>query len=270
MRFWQNNSDKHIQPDHAKYKFSINCTSITAWLWENGLFSLIGLVLILGIKYIYRSADCNRLRWILTPTAFWAGILSGISFTWQPDIGYWNHSVQFIIASTCSGLQFMLVTAATLIFSFIHRKPTGKKKLLWIGKSFLLAYLYTIFINGIRIVLSIYLPVLLSFLPWNVGWINPEQLHTIIGIAVYFTALFAGYQAADRGMRWISPVFWYVFLVLGIPFLNHAYQRHGKKFTEYAAQVLLVCGIILGIWAAGTAVKAGWKKFGQTKNKSLP
>ena len=118
--------------------------------------------------------------------------------------------------------------------------------------------------------LSIYLPALLSFLPWNFNWLSPEQLHTVIGIAVYFTALFAGYQAADTGMRWISPVFWYFFLILGIPLLNHSYKRHGKRFAEYAVQIFIVCGIILGIWAIGTAIKTGWKKNQETKNKSLP
>lgn len=270
MRFPQSNSDELQQSDSRKSSLSVNFTSIAAWFWKNGVFSFIGLALVLGIKYIYRSADCSRLRWLLAPTAFWAGMLSGISFTWQPDIGYWNHSVRFIIASSCSGLQFMLVTAATLIFSFIHEQPAKKKKLLWIGKSFCLAYLYTIFINGIRIVLSIWLLPLLSFLPWKLGRITPEKFHTGIGIFVYFTALFAGYQAVNTRKKWISPVFWYFFLVLGVPFLNRSYQRHGNKFTEYAAQILSICGIILGIWAAGVIIKAGWKKIQQAKNKSLP
>lgn len=88
-------------------------------LAENGKFYLASVVLLLGIKYFYATADSDQLLWILAPTAWWIGILSGIPFEYVSPIGFINHSFQFILAPSCSGVRFMIICAAMLIFSFI-------------------------------------------------------------------------------------------------------------------------------------------------------
>jgi hypothetical protein len=46
---------------------------------------------------------------------------------------------------------------------------------------------------------------------------------------------------------WV-PVFWYFFVVLGIPFLNRAYERRPEAFTEYAIMLGIVCTGVLAVY----------------------
>lgn len=284
-----------------------------------GIFYLAGFAVVLGIKLFYSNAGSDELLWILAPTAWWARALSGIAFEYQPHVGYVSHACRFVIASSCSGVQFMTVSFATLIFSYVHRMKTAKKGLCWLALCLVNSYLITVFVNGIRIVISIYLPMAAS-VHGLAGRLGPERLHTVIGIAIYFTSLFIIYQIAGwlsgkigaweckgcglpeavRGedacsfdgpalhgkvISWNSnaygwrglhgkvnsgaprntsplgrralrgrvykcapPIFWYFFIVLGIPFMNGAFQNNPKSFVEYAALMTVVCFAIVSVY----------------------
>lgn len=252
-----------------------------ALLRKNGIFYLTGLLFILGVKLFYSKAAVPGLTWILAPTSLWVRILSGIPFAYDPGSGYVSHSFRFIIAPSCSGVQFMLIAVATLLYSFVHRMPTRKKGICWTIFSFLFSYLYTILVNGLRIVLSIYLPLSLPQNMWNGGWMTAERLHTLTGAVVYFTALFILYRAAgslviliagkpeeissETGRtqpllqpparfpasilvtlrKFLPPAFWYFAIALGIPFLNRAYAGNERNFTEYALTLGTVCLILI-------------------------
>lgn len=274
-------------------------------------FYLAGAAFLLGMKYYYSRMDCGSLSWILSPTAWWVSALSGISFIKVPQAGYVSHSYRFIIAASCSGVRFLMISAAALVFSYIHRMRTMKGKLGWMALSALSSYLLTIFVNGFRILFSIFIPIYLGMTgsgtpgtvtagtagagmagsgtagpgtagsgmahAWSI-WLTPERLHTIIGAAVYFTALFAICQLGEYASRrcssvsgtsrcrnspgtsrcrnsrprsgispmkalggWAVPSFWYFSLVLGIPFLNRAYRNSPGTFTDYALLLTAVC-----------------------------
>ncbi len=222
-------------------------------------FYLIGFVIVLGMKFFYSRADSNDLEWILAPTAWWVRILGGIPFENEPEIGYVNHAFRFIIAPSCSGVQFMLITAATLIFSFVQQMKTLRKGFCWIATSLGLSYLLTVFVNGIRITTAIYLPICLEKSGVLNGWLTPERLHTLIGIVIYFTSLcviylmtgfifrklgqggFPSPAKPHRGIigKYVPPLFWYFFIAVGLPFLNQAFRGNGEKFGEYT---LLITG----------------------------
>ncbi len=165
---------------------------------KKGICYLFCLALTVGLKYHYHVADSAHLLWILAPTAWWVRILSGITFEYQPAAGYVNHALRFIIAPSCSGVQFLILSIAALTFSFLHRMKDKKKCSLWILSSVCTSYLVTILVNGFRIILSIYLPPLFRQMGWFSERLTPERLHSIIGITVYFTALFFLYQLAER------------------------------------------------------------------------
>ena len=248
---------------------------IKSLLRKYWLCYLLALLSVSIIKYRYSSVDVELLGWILRPTAWWAGILTGDDFPWQSGIGYVSHSYQFVIANTCSGIQFMMIVIAALVFGFVHEMGTTGKGLFWTAGSVAFSYGFTIFVNGVRIACAIFLPrrlppgLLDSFLG---GWLTPDRLHTVIGIVVYFASLLFIYEtagavlqsagmadhqavesnAADSGKPqkagiWV-PVFWYFFVVLGIPFLNRAYERRPEAFTEYAGMLGIVCPLVLGVY----------------------
>lgn len=234
---------------------------------DNWIFYLTGLCFILGSKYLYSRAGADELQCFLAPTARWVELLSGQPFERMAGIGYVNHHLRFIIAPSCSGMQFMLIAFATLLYSFIHRVKTTKRQICWMGLSFAVSYFYTIFINGIRIVLSIYL----KDADIYGDWLTQDRLHTMLGIAIYFTSLLILYRIVEyfwgklsclnlihplaficpakkryAGIsKYILPAFWYFFITLGIPFLNGAYKNSDGKFAEYAAVVIFMCMAIV-------------------------
>ncbi len=256
---------------------------------------IIGLIIILGIKYIYSKASCEELDFILAPTARWVTLISGIDFTKQIDVGYINHSLRFIIAPSCSGVQFMLITFATLFFPFLHRMKSVKGGICWLAGSFVFSYPFTIFINGLRIVLAIYLPVYFDKWSISASWLTPERLHTIIGTVVYIVSLLAVYPLAGLVLkseentssdmsdqfpsklsgkylgklpgkmvcRFVPPMLCYFTIVLVIPLLHNARQNDFKKFMEYAILITSVCFAILLVSFIAYAVQEHLRKRGR-------
>ena len=265
-------------------------------LCQNFIFYLMGILVVLGAKYYYSQADCDSLLWILAPTTHWVELLSGIPFTYISGTGYVNHSLRLLIAPACSGVRFMIITFATLVFSFVHSIaslqgfPASKaslrivKGLGWIAVSIFFSWIFTVFVNGLRIITAIYLPQYLDRAGLMGGLLTPDRLHTMIGVVVYFIALLtiyrlvgylismltgisgqpektdlaeqsqdtcssqgaAGSQEVGKQQcprtfvrKCMSPIFWYFFMTLGLPFLNRAYLKSPAEFTELA--ILIVC-----------------------------
>lgn len=231
-----------------------------------GLCYLMGALGALWLKAYYSGARSEELLWILAPTIGWVRMLSGMIFEYLPGTGYVSHLHHLVIAPSCSGVQFLLIVFLTLVFSFSHRMGTARKGMIWTFYAAVLAYLYTILVNGIRITLSVYVPEWLQKINIFIEGSIQEPFHTILGIMVYFVFLLSGYWLADRATEkiskllfveqkrtkthygFLSPVFWYLFMVLGVPFLNGAYVKNHNGFIKYAYLVLGVCALILGIW----------------------
>lgn len=229
-----------------------NRRKLHTFIKSNWVFYLTGFLLLLGMKYFYSRTNVNSLTWLLAPTARWVQALSGIPFHFVSYEGYVNHTYQFVIARSCCGMQFMIITIATLLFPFIPQMDTKRKKIRWTISILPASYLLTILVNIIRILLSIYLPVIMQK-SLTGSFLTPARLHTLIGTFVYFTSLFLIYQLTVLLTRrslhsFLPPVFFYLALVLGIPFLNKAWQNGQKQFTEYALLVVLVCLAVLFIY----------------------
>lgn len=228
---------------------------------------------VLGMKHFYSRAGSEALGWVLSPTARWVTALSGISFEQVRGVGYVSDQFRFIIAASCSGVQFMMIAFAMLVFSYLHRMGTVKMGFAWLTLSAVLSYLFTVFVNGIRILLSIELPVYIGRAVSG-SWLTPERLHSVIGITVYFTSLTLLYHAAGSVIgKWLSPsaepgtgplaaiirryrspVFWYFAIVLGLPFMNRAYRDDGGRFGDYALLLTASCLFLLCLFCLGAAI----------------
>lgn len=238
----------------------MNIPKIKTIIKENFIFYLIAFLVAFGMKYFYSKSDSSDLTWILTPTVWWVRILSGIPFVYDPFEGYVSHTYHFVIAPSCSGVQFMIISLATLIFSYVHHMDTRRKKFLFTVLSLAASYLVTIAVNTIRIVLSIYLPLYLEQKSLSGGLLTPSRLHTLIGTSVYFTSLLLLYHIAglitkQSFFRCLPPIFFYFAIILGIPFLNSAYRNTPAQFTEYAMLITYVCLIILALFCLGAVLK---------------
>lgn len=223
---------------------------------KNGIIYLLAVLAVLAIKIFYRTADSEALSWILAPTTWWVQVLSGISFEKMAHVGYVSHEYQFIIAPSCSGVRFLLIAFVMMIGSFTHRMESWGKKISWLGFSALFSYVSTIFVNGIRITVSIYLPLMLGkdILP---EWLTAERLHTMIGTVLYFSMLIGIYclvqgicnrvgMSTDTDEKritkhFVMPVFWYFMMALGVPFLGRLYRNDWNGFWQYALLVTGIC-----------------------------
>ncbi len=228
-----------------------NRQKLHTFIKNNWFFYLTGFLLLLGMKYFYSRTNVNHLTWLLAPTARWVQALSGIPFHFVPYEGYVNHTYQFVIARSCCGMQFMIITIATLLFPFIPQMDTTQKKIRWMISILPASYVLTILVNIIRILLSIYLPVIMQK-SLSGSFLTPARLHTLIGTFVYFTSLFLIYHLAGLLSRRsfpkiLPPVFFYLALVLGVPLLNRNWQNGEKQFAEYAFLVISVCFAVLFI-----------------------
>lgn len=251
---------------------------------QNLVFYMTGAFLILGLKCYYRGAGCDSLRWILGPTARWVQLLSRIPFTYMPGTGYVNHSLRLLIAPSCSGVRFMIILFATLVFSFTPVIASSKtdggsgplrlpcrtfrmpdtvrpwaRGFCWIAACGILSWLLTVFVNGLRIIAAIYLPPYLEAAGLMDGALTQDRLHTLIGVVIYFIALLTVYRLIGRLVqrrperaflpallrKCAPPVFWYFAFTLGLPLLNRAGRGNAAEFTEFAALVLGCCAAIL-------------------------
>lgn len=223
------------------------------------------ILAVLAVKVYYRTADSEQLFWILAPTTKWVQILSGISFEKITQVGYVSHEYRFIIAPSCSGVRFLLIAFVMIVFTFVPIVDSMRKKVCWLGFSTIFSYIATIFVNGIRITVSIYLPLALAGKKVLPAWITAEQLHTMIGTAVYFSMLFVIYYLAGKlckqffmGIetvqkttigRFFIPVFWYFAMVLGIPAIGRLYRGDWSGFWQYTLLVTGICMlIVLFLW----------------------
>ena len=244
---------------------------------KNIIFYGIASFMVLALKLYGDRAGSEELLWILKPTAWWTSILSGCSFTYQQGAGYVNHSLRFLIAPACAGLRFWMIAALMLSCSFLHRIKGGKGKLGYVLLCFPASCLATVFVNGIRIALSIALPRLLQNTWRGRGLLTGNQLHTSIGALVYFLSLLALYRMGDRislkigGAQEIQkkrtlwsralPVLWYLGPVIGLPFLSRMAYGDFENFAGYEVPVLAVCA---GCLIALTALTLGGKVLAHT------
>jgi len=236
---------------------------------QTGLLCILMLVIALGLKYHYSRAGSEDLLWVLSPTAGLVEYLSSVRFEKVGNTGYVNHERHVIISPSCSGINFMIIVFCMTSFSGIKALGRSRLKNLWLGLSFLTAYILTIGVNAFRIIVSIHF----YEARWFQSWGTAEMVHRIEGVFIYFTCLTFFYPMIGKIIRWIQhktekkelcfdsskgffktayitfiPVLWYWCLTIGVPLLNRAYQKGGQQFVEHSLAVLSVCSLVFVIF----------------------
>ncbi len=234
---------------------------LTPVLKKNLIYYSLTCIAVLILNLLYRSGDASLLTWILAPTARWAGILGGIPFEPLPGKGYVNEALRFLIAPSCSGIRFLQIVLLMLVFSHTHRICEKRRKLLWLPFCFGFSYLSTVLINGLRIVVAIYLPAILESAGFSFRLLTPGRLHLLIGVVLYFSFLLLLQPAAaalsarlffekfvealPRPASFTAPLFWYFFMALGLPFIKRLATGTLEGFHSYALPILAACAAIL-------------------------
>lgn len=229
-------------------------------------YYLTGTVILLTMKLFAKSADADALRFLLAPVSFGVSLISGVPFLWEPHTGYVSHDLRFLIAASCSGFNFMLITIGMLFFSFLHRISVHKYcGMLWLLLCMIFSYTYTILTNIVRILIAIYLPLYVEKQSLIPALFSPNTLHMLIGTIVYSSSLFILYSLVDKGIsrlfrrrpNWQSnynfalpkspakiPLCWYVGIVWGLPFVSRILHWEFAGFGRYTMIVFGSCLII--------------------------
>lgn len=213
---------------------------------------LVVLMIAGGLKAHYSTASVNELRWVLAPTSCFVEFVTGETFEFEAYAGYMNADNSYLIAASCSGVNF-LITA----FLMLALLRLWKREASWamIPAIFAIAYLTTIVANTVRIAVAIRL----HRMSPDMIWVNPEQLHRLEGIFIYFgflLFLFVLAESIDTQpqsrikdpffllRRSFVPLLIYWSVTLGIPIANGAYLQ-GKSFGEHSVFVLLTPLILI-------------------------
>lgn len=231
---------------------------------------LIKLTLIvataLALKYHYSTASVNDLRWVLAPTAFAVEFVTGIEFSFESHAGYISEDNSFLIATSCSGLNFLITAFLVLTLARVWRETNVS---LWLVPfALLISYLATIVANTVRIVVALYL----HDLDYPVLGMDFEELHRIEGILVYFGFLLVLFPigeylsaglSATIGSRSKYLLGVYYGITLGVPLLRGAYRE--DNFWWHSMVVVLIPLILILPFAALNAVTAR-----RSSNEQLP
>jgi exosortase K len=184
------------------------------------------------------------LRWILAPTTAFVELISGASFEFESHAGYISRERGFLIANSCSGVNFLITAFLMLSMSKLLRDRSKNVGWGFIPTTAAIAYLATLVANTARISMALRL----RRLPADAGWLSPDQLHRFGGVFVYFGFLLLLYlvsekmsskKTSDLFRESLFPLLVYYATMLGIPLANGAY-RQGQEFWEHSLFVLLI------------------------------
>lgn len=200
-------------------------------------------VCVLAAKHFYSTANADQLRWILAPTTAIVESLSGQHFYFESRVGYMDESHRFLIATSCSGVNFLIASFVMLSVNWIQRDRFQNFRWLLFPCAVGLAFVGTICANATRILLALKL----QEAGVQAGWMDPSRVHRLEGILVYFGFLllifFIGEMLAEtkRNVSWrmlVFPLAVYEVMALGVPMLNGAFLR--PLFWEHFAFVITV------------------------------
>ena len=207
------------------------------------------------VKFYYSTASVNQLRWILAPTTFLVELVSGNQFEFESHAGYLNSGHTFVIAASCAGVNFLITAFLMLSLRNWWRAGSRGKSLnlnwRFIPAAAMFAYLATLVANTVRIATALQT----REARFKASWLDPNQLHRLEGIFVYFGFLLLLFLVSERmnsGNTVLEkrasmlrgaffPLMIYYATTLGVPLVNGACRSSttATDFWEHAVFVLL-------------------------------
>lgn len=215
---------------------------------------LLTLFLALCLKQFFSQAGPAELDWILRPVASGVAMLTGTHFAPDDRLGFVSQNGATIIAPACSGINFMIAALLTMALSGLTRFKSHWAATFWPLACLALAYVYTIAVNTLRIVaaMSLYN----SAIHW--GWLTEARLHRLLGVVLYFLALWANHRSISMLPEQrqptgkinngpLLPLACYLGVALLIPLLRNPGIFSSPLFREHFGFVLGGCGLVFGM-----------------------
>src|SRR5438034_384664 len=162
--------------------------------WKRSAQVLVVVLCAAAVKLYYSTASVDQLRWILAPTTFVVGLISGSRFEFESHAGYLNSDRSFVIAASCAGVNFLITSF--LMLSLRHLWRDRSKNIAWrfIPAAAVFAYLAMLVANTVRISTALRL----HRMPLDISWLSPNQLHRFEGIFIYFGFLLLLFMVSEK------------------------------------------------------------------------
>ena len=159
------------------------------------LFMLAVVALaIWGMKSYYASARADDLRWILSPTSWLAGEMTGTAFVMTPGEGYFSPERLFLIEKSCAGINFMIAAFGMVTLTRVHRAGSWLSGARVLAGGLLASYAAAVVVNAVRIAIAMWLAAHAA----AVSTLTPAEIHRVEGITVYFGGLMLLYELVQR------------------------------------------------------------------------
>lgn len=196
------------------------------------LRALIAGTVALGLKLVLARTPVDGLRWLLGPTSWLTSLATGHRFVWEAGVGYLSTTARFSIVSACAGVTFFSVTLGLLLFHALERPRRAPLSLLG-------AFVATVLANTARLAGCVWLHVD----HWRLGNLSEAELHRLIGLTVYTSALvLLALMVGGRSRSAVAVALgWYLAVTLGLPLLRGA---SGPGFGAHALWTLSVVVVV--------------------------
>ncbi len=147
-----------------------------------------------GLKWWYRTTSVDELAFLLKPVAGIIGLLSGEEWHWVGGTGALFPGAHVLIDRSCSGINFLVITAATFAFLLLKRPDAGCSRPLLAVLSVGGAIALTVLANSGRILAMLWLQ--------RAGIHLAPTAHEAVGAFFFLAALLLASLALDR---WLQP-----------------------------------------------------------------
>lgn len=218
--------------------------------YQLNILYLLILIFAFAVKYHYSIATSDDLEWILKPTSRLVGLILNKPFIKESCSGYVNWECNIIIAKSCAGINFFITAFCMNTFIPLKSINTLLKKIIFIFQQIVIVYIFTILVNTIRIIFSIYL---LNADIYS-GWLTKTEVHKFTGIIIFFSSLCLLHifstkfcQKSRMIPSLLNPFVWYLIILLLIPLLNSFFTQYNNQFLSYSISVISITLIIIGI-----------------------
>ncbi|MBN1410113.1 MAG: exosortase K [Spirochaetales bacterium] len=157
--------------------------AVTWCLWT------ITLGLIALLKFGFAATAEENLLWILQPAAWLVAGYTGLTFNFVPGYGFYNEGQNIVINNSCAGINYLIIVMALAVFaSRLYRYKTTRQVLFW-PVLLLTSYLYTVFVNSVRIICALSVNLLVE---------GNSLIHLCINIAICLAFLIIQYWTINK------------------------------------------------------------------------
>jgi exosortase K len=171
-------------------------------LRNNLTYYLAAIIVFVLLKFYFSSADNDSLIFLLKPTDFLTGLVTGSNSVYISEIGFYYEKLNIIIDKSCSGYNFWLLSFLMLFFLTIKYFNNHFHKILVIPSCLLFAGIFTIFINTSRILITlIFQQHIKNLLPDNFHF----AVHESLGVITYLSFLIIIYLIAEKLLNKTFP-----------------------------------------------------------------